>query len=339
MIKRIAAALLTAGLAISTCFGALSVQAAEGLYFSELTGEPISTAIQAQRPVAVMIDNDRRAYPHYGTAQADIVYELVNSTANNGVTRLMAIYKDWNNVSLIGNVRSTRPTNVMLAEEYNAVLVHDGGPFYINPYLANPASSHVSGGFTRIQNGKATEFTEYVAAGELARRIPAAGLTTTYNAYTPAMINHFNFAPYGTTIDLNTKYPGAALALKISLPYAHNSSQLLYNPQTGMYDYYEFGLLHQDAGTGATMSFKNVIIQNCSIHQYDSNGYLIYNCIGYDVAYYCTNGYMVPVLWTKGSEAGQTRYFDGSGQELIVNTGKTYITLCPSTTFPAITFN
>ncbi len=338
MLKRIAAALLSAGIAVMTCFSALPAQA-DGVYFSELTGEPISTAIQAQRPVAVMVDNDRRSYPHYGLAQADIVYELVNSTANNGVTRLMAVYKDWNNVPLIGNIRSTRPTNVMLAEEYNAVLVHDGGPFYINAYLANPASNHVSGGFTRIKNGKPTEFTEYVAAGELARRIAASGRTTTYNAYAPAMINHFNFAPYGTQIDLNTKYPGAALALKISLPYAHNNSQLLYNPATGMYDYFEFGLLHQDADTGATMSFKNVIIQNCSIHQYDKNGYLIYNCIGFDTGYYCTNGYMVPIIWMKGSENGQTRYFDGAGLEMVVNPGKTYITLCPSTSFPAIAFN
>ena len=28
------------------------------------------------------------------------------------------------------------------------------------------------------------------------------------------------------------------------------------------------------------MSFDNVIIQKCEIHQYDSNGYMIYNCIG-----------------------------------------------------------
>ena len=123
MFRRIASAMMAAVLAAATLFTALPAQAAEATYFSELTGEPISTAIQNQRPVAVMIDNDIRSYPHYGTAQADIVYELTNSIANNGVTRLMAVYKDWNNVARIGNIRSTRPTNIILAQEYNAVIV------------------------------------------------------------------------------------------------------------------------------------------------------------------------------------------------------------------------
>lgn len=71
-------------------------------YASELTGLPISTSLASQRPVAVMIDNDTRALPHYGLAEADVVYEMMNSTANNRVTRLMALYKDWHKVGQIG---------------------------------------------------------------------------------------------------------------------------------------------------------------------------------------------------------------------------------------------
>ena len=338
MFRKLSALLLAAVIAAAPFAASLPVRA-EATYFSELTGEPVSTTIQAQRPIAVMIDNDRRSYPHYGTAQADIVYELVNSIANNGVTRLMAVYKNWNAVPRIGNIRSTRPTNILLAEEYNAVLIHDGGPFYNDPYFRNPAAQHLSGSFARINNGKAAEFTEYVTTGQVSSRLAGAGLTSTYNQFAPVNRNHFNFAPYGTQIDLNAKYPGALPCAKISLPYAHNGSQLVYNALTGLYDYYEFGMLHKDGDTGATMSFKNVIIQNCTIHQYDANGYLIYNCIGTDIGYYCTNGYMVPIVWIKGSETGQTRYFDATGFEMVVNTGKTYVTLCPSTSFPSIAFN
>ena len=326
-------------LAVPLIFGTVPVQAAEAAYFSELTGEPISTSIQAQRPIAVMIDNDKRAYPHYGLSKADIVYELMNSTANARVTRLMAVYKDWNNVPRIGNIRSTRPTNVLLAEEYNAVLVHDGGPFYINPYLAQPYSKNLSGGFSRIPNGKAVEFTEYVTSGQISSRLRSAGISASYDLYAPANINHFNFTPFGTVVNLNEKYPGAPAATKISLPYQHNSSQLIYNPATGMYDYYNFGTKVTDGDTKAVTSFKNVFIQNVSFHQYDANGYVIFNCIGQGLGYYCTNRYMVPVIWIKGGENGQTRYLDALGQEIVVNTGKTYITLCPSDVFPTITFN
>lgn len=67
--------------------------AAQAAYVSELTGLPTSIALQTQRPVAVMIDNDTKALPHYGLSEADVVYEMMNSTANKRVTRLMAIYK------------------------------------------------------------------------------------------------------------------------------------------------------------------------------------------------------------------------------------------------------
>lgn len=125
--------------------------AAQAAYVSELTGLPTSIALQTQRPVAVMIDNDTKALPHYGLSEADVVYEMMNSTANKRVTRLMAIYKDWQNVGQIGNVRSTRPTNILLASEWNAILIHDGGPFYNNPYFKSTGISHLSGGFSRVK--------------------------------------------------------------------------------------------------------------------------------------------------------------------------------------------
>lgn len=313
---------------VASILAALPVHAAS---INELTGQPVDASIANQRPIAVMVDNDARSMPHYGTADADIVYELVNSTANNRITRLMCLYKNWNAVPQIGNIRSTRPTNIMLAEEYNAVLMHDGGPFYNNPYLVNPANTNLSGGFTRVKNGKATEFTEYLMAGEAATRMAQAGIPSVYTA-NPG--THFKFG------NANIAALGGAPAVNIRLPYANNKSQLIYNAATGLYDYYERGKLHTDAGTGRAMSFKNVIIQNVVIHQYDKNGYLIYNCIGEgQTGYYCTNGLTIPITWRKTSESDKTRYYYANGAELVINPGKTYITLCPSDSFAAIALN
>ena len=66
----------------------------EGMYISELTGEPISEELKDQRPIAAMVDNELTALPHYGTSEADVVYELMNSTKNDRITRLMCIVKD-----------------------------------------------------------------------------------------------------------------------------------------------------------------------------------------------------------------------------------------------------
>ena len=70
--------------------------------------------------------------------------------------------KDYEKIEQFGSIRSTRTTNVMLSGEWNAILVHDGGPFYIDNYIGMPYCNNLSGGFARYSNGKPSEFTEYV---------------------------------------------------------------------------------------------------------------------------------------------------------------------------------
>ena len=124
---------------------------------------------------------------------------------------------------------------------------------------------------------------------------------------------------------------GAIDATEIKLPFEHNKSTLKYNEETQTYDYYDYGDLHVDPGNdNAPLTFKNVLIQNCTFHQYDENGYLIYNCIDNGrEGYYITNGKAIPITWIKVSENGQTKYLDENGEEIKLNTGKTYVTLVP----------
>ena len=301
---------------------------------NELTGLEVSDAIAGQRPVAIMVDNEKKALAHYGTAEADIVYEMMNSTANGRVTRLMCLYKDWANLQQTGSIRSTRTTNVMLSGEYNAVLVHDGGPFYIKSYLAKPYASNLSGGFSRIKNGKPTEFTEYVFGNELVSRFAKAGFPTTYTA-APERGTHFLFNA------ADTELPGEIVANNVEMSniFLHNQSKLAFNAGTRTYDYYEYGSLHQDAEDGQALTFKNVILQNVPFTQLDKNGYLTYNVVGNGSGYYITNGKAVPITWKKGSENGMTHYYNADGSEITVNPGKTYIGLLPSDSWDKLQLN
>ena len=97
----------------------------EGKYRSELTNELIDDSLKDQRPIAVMVDNESIALPHYGLSHADVVYEMMNSTLNGRITRFMALFKDYESVDQIGSIRSVRPTNVILAAEWNAIICHD----------------------------------------------------------------------------------------------------------------------------------------------------------------------------------------------------------------------
>ena len=311
----------------------------EGMYRSELTNEWISEDLQNQRPIAVMVDNETKAYPHIGLNQADVVYELMNSTANGRITRLMCLVKDWKNIEQFGSVRSTRPTNVMLAAEWNAILVHDGGPYYINDYLAKDWSNNLSGGFARYTNGKNWEYTEYVTSegyynadqdksyAGLIDRINKAGYTETYNEYYEGQ--HLTFA------DSVMDFSGRADAMKVNeidLPYPHNKTKLIYNEETQTYDYYCYGDAHIDPlDNNKVMSFKNLIIYACGYAELDEHGYLIYNCIGAgQQGWYITNGYAIPIHWAKSGENQQTLFYDLTlGGQIMLNTGKTYISLCP----------
>lgn len=301
---------------------------------NELTGLPVGDEIAGQRPVAIMVDNEKKALDHYGTGEADIVYEMMNSTANGRITRLMCLYKDWANLQQTGSIRSTRTTNVVLSGEYNAVLIHDGGPFYIKTYLAKPYATNISGGFTRVKNGKPTEFTEYVFGQELVSRFSKAKISTNYTA-TPERATHFLFNAADTDLLAGVTANNADL----SSVFAHNKSKLLFNAGTRTYDYYEYDSLHTDAEDGQALSFKNVILQNVPFTQLDKNGYLTYNVIGSGSGYYLTNGKAVPITWSKASETGFTHYYNADGSEISVNTGKTYIGLVPSDSWDKMVIN
>lgn len=54
------------------------------MYRSELTNEWIDASLAMQRPVAIMVDNESKALPHYGLTEADVVYEMMNSTVMGG---------------------------------------------------------------------------------------------------------------------------------------------------------------------------------------------------------------------------------------------------------------
>ena len=88
-------------------------------------------------------------------------------------------------------------------------------------------------------------------------------------------------------------------------------------------------------------TFKNVILQSCSFYNLDGNGYLTYNVVGSGSdGYYITNGEAVPITWSKDSETSLTIFRNkATGEEITLNTGKTYIALVPSDAWGELTLN
>ena len=298
--------------------------APDGMYRSELTNEWISEDLQDQRPIAVMVDNELTALPHYGLTQADIVYKMMNSTLNDQITRFMVLVKDYDSIKQLGSVRSVRPTNLLIAPEWNAIVCHDGGPYHINAYL-QPYAEHFSGTFSRVDNGKSREFTEYILPGDMDSNFRNSNVSREYNEYKPEGA-HFKFASEKKPVDLDD-FPETKTCTLVDLPFDHNKSQLDYDETSQTYLYSEYGEAHKDPGNGnQQLAFKNVILQQMSYSQLDENGYMIFNCIGAgNNGYYITNGKAIPITWTKISATDRTIFYDMQGKEIILNTGKTYI--------------
>ena len=295
----------------------------DGMYRSELTNEWIDESLKNQRPVAILVDNEKIALDHYGMTQADIVYEMMNSTANGEITRFMAIVKDYANITRFGSIRSARPTNFMIGPEYNAIMIHDGGPFYIHPYLANPWVDSLNGGFKRINNGKSREYTEYVTNGEIEDRVAELKIDVEYNEYYQGP--HWLFAEDDDPTVLSD-HGASKDCTYIALPFPHNDSLLEYDKETEKYYYSEYGAPHIDPENGnKQLSFTNVILQRAELLELDENGYMEFNLIMQKgEGYYITGGHAIPVTWEKLSDTVPTRFYYG-GKEIELNTGKTYV--------------
>jgi len=309
-----------------------AAQAPEGTYFSELTGLPVSEDIKDRRPLAVMVDLEQVSLPNFGLSECDVIYEFMNNIYNGRISRIMAMVKEYDDIEMLGNVRSTRSTNVILAWEWNAILCHDGQSHSAEKYLAKAYSSqHFSGIFSRVNNGKATEFTEYILKGDIEKAFKSTGYSKNYNEYAPERDSHFTFVEYETKVDTE----GWSDANSITLPFYHTNTTLKYNSETGTYDYYLYNGLQKDGDDDDVITFDNVIIQKCAYEiEQQTEGYIVYNVIqSNQPGYYLTNGKMEEITWTKSSELGITYYYDADGNEIEINRGKTYIALVPSDTW------
>jgi len=317
------------------------IEIPEGMYISELTGEPIDEKLKDQRPIAVMIDNEEESFPHYGTTQADIVYELINTTRIDRLTRLMCIYKDWGDIQKIGNIRSAQPTNIVLAAEFNAVLCHDGGPWFNDEYFEQEKyADHFTGVFSKDHSIRDNIYEMYILYGDLDNAFANSIISPTYSETYSGYDNKFKFTDYGTTVDLQSQVTEVTNVTEVVLPFYHNESTLRYNEETEKYEYYEYGTLYQEAEDDKPLAFDNVIIQNTGFHLLDDNGYLEYYFYrsDFDNGYYITKGQCIPIYWDRDGDTDIVHYYADASytQEIQINTGKTYIALVPYDTWDEV---
>lgn len=316
----------------------------EGMVHSDLTNEWVYEEVADSRPIAVMFPTDRGSQPQYGIGSADILYECMEE---GGISRQMGIIEDWKDLEKIGNIRSSRDYYAYWCMEWDSILVHWGGPFYLVDVVSRKDVDYLSGcsigvtensapalgssAFYRSDPKNPTIHNGYTNATKLLEAMEKLNYETEHrDKYYES--NHFNFAPM---TDFNTleNASGSFDASKVDLSkiFPQTKSTFVYDEESGTYLKYLYGSPQVDELTGEQLTFTNIIVQDTYWEYRQDNKYLIFKVHDSGRSgYYFTQGRGIKITWTKEDDYSPTRYYDMKGNEIEINTGHTFIAIAQS---------
>lgn len=307
---------------------------ADGEVHSVYTNELIPAAQASQRPIAVMMPTDKACQPSYGISNAKILYEIMEE---GEISRQLAIIDNWQGLDRIGNIRSCRDYYISIATEWDPILIHFGGVYYMADRITAPDINNLSGtkeygtggerpgagSFFRTTDRKAPH-NAYISANGITSACQALGYSLStrpdyYNA------SHFTFANGVNTLEqYGNAIPGNVIDL--SQIFTYTKSYFTYDAASGQYLKNLHGKPQTDGLNGQQLTFSNIIIQNTNWSKRDAKGYLAFQTIdSTSDGYYFTKGRGIHITWKKTSDYSPTKYYDDNGNEIQINEGKTYI--------------
>ncbi len=280
------------------------------------------------RPIAVMINNIGVAREvQTGLQDAYMVYEII---VEGGLTRLMALYKDTDTAK-IGSIRSARHYYLDYVLENDAIYVHWGYSEFamndINKLKVNNVNGLIYGNkyFWKDNTLKvATEHRAFSSMDLIQKGMEKLGYRKTTNE--KPLLSYSVQA-----IDVS-KLEGAIPANHIDIRYSKIvTSSYDYDAEHEIYKRSINGKAHVDAVTKEQNTAKNIItyqVKNTTISG-DYKGRQDLDTVGSGKGYFISNGYAVPIKWSKESRTARTVYQFLDGTELKVNDGNTYIQIQP----------
>ena len=280
-----------------------------------------------QRPYAVMINTHNEALPQSGLQDAYIVYELM---VEGGITRMMALFKDAD-VDKIGSVRSARTQYLGYAYENDAIYVHAGGATDALNRISSEGINDVDVdgqyGVRDTNLNRAWEHTLFTTTELIDKAVSNRGFRI--EAKVDNLLNY-----QAKSIDFS-KFKDVKEVNNISIKYSdYRTSEYKYDENKKVYLRSMNGNSNIDLVTGNQYEVKNIIVYGVNYSNYCYMGYCAYqkiDNIGSGDGYYISEGYAIPIKWTKENEKAQTVYtVKETGKELFVNDGNTYIQIYPT---------
>lgn len=276
------------------------------------------------RPIAVMIDNHKGAWPQAGLNKTYLVYEII---VEGGETRLMALFKGQD-VDTIGPVRSSRHYFLDYVMENDAIYAHYGW----SPRAKNDISSLGINNINGIYYGKPTFWRIS------AKKAPHNAMTSTKTILQAAKKNNYKTTSNASSVlkyateEIELTEGQNATEVKIPHSYMQNVTYK-YDAKTQRYTRYARGILQKDYTTGKSITTKNIIIMfanNSQLQDGTTKDRQDLHNIGTFDGYYITNGKAIKIKCKKENRRSKTIYTNAStGEVLEVNDGNTWINICP----------
>lgn len=309
--------------------------------FNYLNGTTTTEEERDKRPVAIMVNNIKNSLPQAGITEGDIYYECA---AEGGITRIMMLVSDYENLGTVGSIRSSRDYFVDFIESHDAIYVHAGG--------SNQAYDKILG--RGINNLDGVNMYLPTTFWRDQTRMYNMGYEHSLMTSGQAIMEGIEYKKYRTELDENQVpmfnfYDEETDNKLVGSPASHIHMQstaiqtvdFVYNEETGEYLRYQYnGMPHVDATTGEQLSVKNVLIlfTDISLIPGDTAGRLAVGTVGSGQGYYITNGKRKVVNWSREDQTSTMHIEYRNGDELILNSGKTFICVVDNSVAKKIDF-
>ncbi|MBE6571906.1 MAG: DUF3048 domain-containing protein [Ruminococcaceae bacterium] len=302
----------------------------EPVFRNPLTGLVCEESYVNKRPVAMMINNIKQAIPQLGISNADIMYECI---VEGGITRLMCVFSDYENLPVTGSVRSSRDYYIDLAQSHDAIYAHCGGSEDAYSTIAARYIDNIDG-----VRGSQAEANSYWKDQDRVRNMGYEHASMTSgekisNAVTAlkfrTQINE-GFAHPLHFYETETAIEGEdAMSVTVSYSGSYSRSFFAYDEANGEYKKGQYGEAHIDANTGKAVSFENLLLLGVSYRNTgDYYNHLVMTFEGEGKGYYVTGGKLKNIVWKKADRQSPYSLFEADGvTPLLINPGKTYIGL------------
>jgi len=274
------------------------------------------------RSVAVMIDNEKGAWPQSGLNSAYMIYEMI---IEGGATRFEAFFKKDKLPDKLGPVRSSRHYFLDYAMEHDAIYVHFGWSPLAQSDIKSLGISNINGIYDTFfwrEPPKSSYHNAFTSKANLESYIAKKKYRTIQDQDCIITYHHED-----------TDLIDGTIANNIKIKYSNlHSTSYVYDEKTKTYLRSMRGEAHVDRFTKERFYAKNILIYQVRDELLpdveDKGRRELYN-IGSGKGYYITNGKCIPMKWSKQTRAGKTVYRDMEGNELKFNDGITWVQIVP----------